>query len=199
VAQVAVVTVPPRPDQRGALMGRTHMRTHHVRTLAAAAGAVVAAGVMLAVNPASAAPPAAVSYGTFECSDGTTIEPFGQNKPHFPVRTGFLDGKGVVAQWLTERVSGHLELTDPAENVPVDAFFEGPTNASHRTAAPPNLSGLTDCTMSFPIQGEPVTLDADAVAFLGLDESYIGRSGVAFLTDERTVWLNPNQVKTRGR
>lgn len=172
------------------------------------AAALLAAGPALMAAPASANSQATASYGTFSCSDGRTVEFFGMPTPRFPELVGFLDGRGVVAQWVANDADGTLTVLSgvhQGESIPLDALNLdfGPAPVPGRSHRPPPASAtdldgkFTSCTRTDQLDPNPTTLTQDDLDQLGLDSSYLGALVTVEGSASATVWINRVQLSHR--
>jgi hypothetical protein len=177
--------------------GGSEMSTHRAITSGFAVGAAMSMSVLLA-SPASANPQATSPYGTFECSDGRTIDIFGMDLGRFPTQVGFIDGKGAVARWIAIEETVTVTVLDgdhEGEVMVVENDFDAPANKGRRTIQP-DLSQLATCAVAESFDYEDV-LTEETVAYLGLDASYIGATVNFSGSNSRTVWVNPVQLSQR--
>lgn len=170
--------------------------------------ALLAASPALMAAPASANSQATTSYGTFSCSDGRTAEFFGMPTPRFPEWVGFLDGRGVVAQWVANDADGTLTvLTGPhtAQVIPLDElnldFGPAPLPGRSHRPLPASASDLdamfTSCTRVDQFDPSPTVLTQDDLDQLGLDSSYLGALVTVEGSASTTVWINRVQLSHR--
>jgi hypothetical protein len=183
------------------------MRTR--RTVRAGLAAVLlAAGPAVIVAPASANSEATVSYGTFSCSDGRTVEFFGMPAPRFPELVGFLEGRGVVAQWVANDADGTLTVLNgvhQGQSIALDTlnldFGPAPLPGRSHRPVPASATDLDDkftsCTRTDHLDPSPTTLTQEDLDQLGLDSSYLGAVVTVDGSANTTVWISRMQLSQR--
>jgi hypothetical protein len=173
------------------------MSARHAITSSLALGALLGASVLLA-GPATANPQATNPYGTFECSDGRTLDIYGMDLPRFPGVVGFIDGKGAAARWFEGEEQVTVTVLDGAhagEVIHADNVYSVPANPGRRTTEP-DLSQLATCAVEESFDYDEVLTETTA-GYVGLDASYIGATVNFTGTASRTVWVNPVQLSKR--
>ena len=168
-------------------------------TLTLAAVAALGTALLVAA-PAQAAPPTATHTFPITCDDGTSGDAQVDARG-LPSRSAWIDGRGIAARAFARTESGTVHLEDGTTatySVDEAPGVDPGRSGIQLTLNPVSLSNTTACHLPDETFALTIMLSAEDVAFVGMDQSYIGTYADVVGHGATTVYLGTAQLKARS-